>query len=303
MSSPDAVTRQEAPVLCAVDGGDAGVAAGRLAASIARRLGAPLTLLHAIPAGPPLMELASVHRIPPPHEERETLMRERAQRLLAGVARDIGAPTARLVVDHGRPEECILRRADGDGAQLVVTGTGRRGLASSVLLGSVSSGVMRGARRPVLLVPADHRPSRTDAPIIAAVDDNALAGRVVAAAVQLADGLGVEPILLHVAVPELDAVTFAGAVPLEGGDGETERLVADRVAEELAPDRTLETVQRRGFAADEILGLARQRGASLVVVGARRLGPVRSTLLGSVSAALLDAGEVALVAVTEETEL
>lgn len=79
--------------------------------------------------------------------------------------------------------------------------------------------------------------------------------------------------------------------------------MADRVAEELAPDLTLETVQRRGFAADEILGLARQRGASLVVVGARRLGPVRSTLLGSVSAALLDAGEVALVAVTEETEL
>src|SRR5215213_9475114 len=51
--------------------------------------------------------------------------------------------------------------------------------------------------------------------------------------------------------------------------------------------RVAESHTRRGPAADEILDLAEELGADLIVVGSRGLGPVRGLLLGSVSGGIV----------------
>ncbi len=290
------------PILCAVDRSEPARTAGRLAASLADGLRSPLTLLHAIPAGPPLMELASVRRIPPSHPERHDLMLDEAHELLAQVAGEIGARSAHLVVGEGLPAETILERSASDGAELIVMGTGRRGIAASMFLGSVSSGVVKRSPRPVVLVPAHARPLSGPGPILAALDDDALAPGTAALAAGLAQRLGRELVLAHVVEPELGAVTMAGAVPVEVSDRRAS-AVLDRTAASLAPGCGCETVALRGPAAEQIVALARDRGSALVVAGSHRLGPLRSGLLGSVSSALLDADEVAVALVTTKSDL
>ncbi|MDQ3736601.1 MAG: universal stress protein, partial [Actinomycetota bacterium] len=51
--------------------------------------------------------------------------------------------------------------------------------------------------------------------------------------------------------------------------------------------RVAESHTRRGPTADEILDLAEELGADLIVVGSRGLGPVRGLLLGSVSGGIV----------------
>jgi K+-sensing histidine kinase KdpD len=70
----------------------------------------------------------------------------------------------------GDPAEEILRYAGRQPIDLIVVGTHGRTGVSRVLLGSVAERVARGARCPVLVVPAPPR-SAAPAPSAAALDD------------------------------------------------------------------------------------------------------------------------------------
>jgi nucleotide-binding universal stress UspA family protein len=76
-------------------------------------------------------------------------------------------------------------------------------------------------------------------------------------------------------VDERDAREFSFAV----------RLAAETLA---APGRTVETVTKFGRPADAIVEEAARFRADLVIMGSRGRGPIRSALLGSVSAAVVD---------------
>ncbi len=88
--------------------------------------------------------LVRVQRPPPKRRRLENL----ARRLLL-----LGADDVRVETPSGVPEHQIVRLAAGLGATLVVMGTSGRGSASTAYLGSVSHGVARESRAPVLLVP------------------------------------------------------------------------------------------------------------------------------------------------------
>lgn len=150
-TAPSHSTPSDSPftrILVAVDGSDHGFQAARVAARLARAVGARLTLLtvyHApSPAlGEPNYSTALSHAL---HEARGII--ERAQRAVA----EAGGPPPETEWLAGAAAETIVSVARDGGYDLIVMGTRGRGRLEAALLGSVSSVVAAGASRPVLVV-------------------------------------------------------------------------------------------------------------------------------------------------------
>lgn len=94
--------------------------------------------------------LVRVQRPPPRRRRLEHLARRLAL---------VGADDVRAETPEGEPDHAIVRLAAEREATLVVMGTRGRGAASTAWLGSVSQGVARASRAPVLLVPPDRSSS------------------------------------------------------------------------------------------------------------------------------------------------
>lgn len=119
-------------ILIATDFSDSAEAAFRVAVQYARALHARLHLLHV-------------------HRSGET----EVTRLLADAAARVGSDVPVTVAGTGGdPADEILRYATRHPIDLIVVGTHGRTGVSHFLLGSVAERVMRGARCPVLVVPA-----------------------------------------------------------------------------------------------------------------------------------------------------
>jgi nucleotide-binding universal stress UspA family protein len=87
-------------------------------------------------------------------QRAETLRKEhRLLQELADRARRRGIETKAVLV-QGPTVETILAQAHKGKADLIVTGSHGHGALYKTVLGSVSEGILRGARRPVLVVPA-----------------------------------------------------------------------------------------------------------------------------------------------------
>lgn len=84
------------------------------------------------------------------HKEHEALQRH------AAALRDSGIKTTGLVV-QGPTSDTILREAEKLGTDLIVVGSHGHGAMYQMLVGSVSEGVIRGAKCPVLVVPTHKR--------------------------------------------------------------------------------------------------------------------------------------------------
>jgi nucleotide-binding universal stress UspA family protein len=140
---PGAALDEPGPVVAAYDGSDHGLRAARFAAGLASRLRRDLVLAHAR------------HR----DEEAVDAGAELAGELHAAArtaAAVPGAPavdlTVQVAAEDGDPVEVVAREAEARDAALVVAGTRGRNKLSAALLGSVSTGLIREAGRPVVLV-------------------------------------------------------------------------------------------------------------------------------------------------------
>jgi nucleotide-binding universal stress UspA family protein len=126
--------------------------------------------------------------------------------------------------------------------------------------------------------------------IVAATDFSEVGDRAVDAAFRLAADHGARLLLLHVVErPPTPNPLYAHYVPMPGPE-ETRRAVAaveaalrERVPAQLRTRVPHEAIARLGDPAEEILRLADERSASLVVVASHDRGPVARALLGSVS--------------------
>lgn len=92
-----------------------------------------------------------------PYEQLEMSIRERAREILSegqALAESMGmVVTPRAQCDQTGVAQTILQVADELDCDLIVTGTHGHTAVPSGLLGSVSSGLVHLARRPVLVVP------------------------------------------------------------------------------------------------------------------------------------------------------
>jgi nucleotide-binding universal stress UspA family protein len=178
-----------------------------------------------------------------------------------------------------------VKLADELGAGLIAVGSRGRGRIRRMLIGSVSDSVVRHARCPVILV--RRKPVIFPAKILLATDGSESAAQAARTATELATVTGSELHLVAVALgyPYVYAYyEVHRAEEIEQSQQEA-RKVLDELARRIgeAGGIVAQTHPRTGAADEEIILLADELGADLVLVGSRGLGGVRRALMGSVS--------------------
>ncbi len=135
-------------VLVGIDGSAASYKAARMAAEIAGKFGARVTLAYVVPRLllPPDAYGLTVAEVEAEH-------RAHADEVLAAAAAELapGADPARLVL-FGSPADALVEAAQAGQADLLVVGSRGHGAVSRVLLGSTSGRVVHVSTGPVLVV-------------------------------------------------------------------------------------------------------------------------------------------------------
>lgn len=137
----------EGPVVVGLDGSTASVRVLRAARDEAARLGAPLTVVGAVPPLPsPVSDTRAVH-------EYESGRAQQARAQLAGLLEEAdleSLPSVDVRVEADVAADVLARHARG--ARMLVVGSRGHGMLRTLLLGSVSRAVLHHARCPVLVV-------------------------------------------------------------------------------------------------------------------------------------------------------
>jgi nucleotide-binding universal stress UspA family protein len=275
------------PIVVGLDFSEGSEAALVRAADLAERLHARLHLLYAKAVAAPIYGDGD-----PGEGSTEHYIREFAARALGGKeALDVIGPTA-VVRRSEAPADAIVRYAAEVDAGLVVVGThGRRGV-SHLLAGSVAEEVIRRAPCPVVTVP--NAVGRTapgpKAPVLVPIDFSDVNRDALATARLIAEGYGAPVDLVHVVGEPgsasglfgdvlgmgtaLDVVPGVG----EGVEPKLRRLDADVRGSSAARYHVCE-----GRPAREIVALAEEIGAGLIVMATHGLTGWEHALIGSVT--------------------
>ena len=294
------------PIVCGIDSSEQALGGARIAASLAGRLDAPLVLVHALSIVPANAGVRPIAASPQVFERDERALQEAGEALAARVAGQLSTPgSVTTRVGRGGSADPLLSTADELDAALVVVGAQGRGRAGRVLLGSVSNRVAASAPCPVVVVPGTAKAGGgLDGPVLCGMDDSEQARDVAVAAVALAQALHTELAFAQVLAPGRPFGFPAGAggsrpVMTDHHRDAAARALAETLGD-LAEGRRVLVEPLSGSEADTLKELARREGAPLLVVGSRGRGPVRSAVLGSVSAALPAEASCPVVIVSPE---
>ena len=169
-------------------------------------------------------------------------------------------------------------------AEMVVVGSNGRGAVGRVLLGSVSSGVVRSARCPVAVIRDEDplMPHPEQAPVLVGIDCSSASELATAIAFDEASRRGVDLRALHT---WSDFAVFEG--PWLDWKSEAERSLAEYLAgwQERYPD--VKVHRLIGFDVPGRALIEESESAQLVVVGSHGRGRMTGMLLGSVSNAVV----------------
>jgi nucleotide-binding universal stress UspA family protein len=263
------------------------------AVAVCRALGAELTVAHVHPRELPVAaEFAYLSPAPLDREERDALVAR--LEAFAEPARTRGVTTHTRLLE-GAPSSELVRLAEELPADLLVTGFHSDARLKHMLLGSVTEELLRHAPCPVLTVrhgvgqaPDAGLPFRR---ILCGVDLRASAPEVISGALSLAEAFRAELTLVHALeqVPEFEpgATAQFSMVEIQAfrqamAEDARERLraaVPENVRERLA----VRDLVKAGSAHGQLLRLAREEGAQLIVVGARGHSVLERVLFGSTS--------------------
>lgn len=292
-------------VLCPVDLSDASKRPLAYAAAVAHWYQARLSVLHVVPTFDPIPvhpgALEAPVRIVYPMSREDVLGAVRRVTQEAGIA----SADVDVIAEAGESAATIVDQAVARGADLLVMGThGRTGI-DRLLLGSVTEQVLHEAPCPVLTVPP-HAPETvpgdlTFQRILCAVDFSPASMQALGFALDLAQQAHGRVTLLHVIewLAEHEPRTYAHFnVP------EYRRYLKDEAHERLraliAEEprlRGVEDVVGTGRAYREILGLAAEQHADLIVMGAQGRGGVGLALFGSTTQQVVRAAECPVLTV------
>jgi nucleotide-binding universal stress UspA family protein len=277
--APATVHRHQ--VVVGIDGSPEARLALRWASTVASLFDADLTAVH----GTGLLDRLD-GRLVPAHDHLDDLRRV-AEREWCDELDRVGPPWKVEVVE--RPAvDALLVTVEERPTDLVVVGTRGVGIRRAQALGSTALQLLRQASVPVLVVPGpDDGGSPGLRRLVIGVDGSTAADAAVAWAAGVATLTGARCDV--VAVAEDDPVFPLGpaaAVTAAGEEDAPERLraVTEQASGALRDvGVACDVTVRRGPAADTLIGVARDCGADLLVVGSSGHGSAGNPLLGSVS--------------------
>jgi nucleotide-binding universal stress UspA family protein len=244
-----------------------------------------------------LVEVAA--RMPPDKARFLNTMAEKAvhssEQYLKGIAATFPGVQVKCTVEKGNPADIIIEKAAADkGAFISMATHGHSGI-ERWLIGSVAEKVLRGATNPLLLVKATEE-AKTEGEatlrsVVVPLDGSELAETVLPTVAELAKQLKLEVVLFRAFT-----IPYTAYVPLEGYappvDHELIEAVRDEVAAYLekkaAVVRQMGVVKvsytaKEGFAADEIISLARKTPDNLIAMCSHGRSGVKRWVLGSVT--------------------
>lgn len=250
----------------------------RVAASLAERSGARLTLLHVYdpsPISPVVTYPTSALSGADLGKQLEADARKNLDEAVKTVDMD-GEATAALVADrHAAAATCSF--AGEHGADLLVVGShGRTGL-QRFLIGSVAEKVLRHAPCPTLVVRAQPAPASFPARVHVCTDFSATAAAGIELAKDLVAAFGSKVRLVHAEDPSSLDSTVEREVTAERR-GELETLHRLHFAGEPAADVVLGQ-----DVADAIVTHARQTEPDALVLASHGKGMIEKLLVGSVT--------------------
>ena len=269
------------PVAVGIDGTPSGLEALALGSALAVLTGAPLVL------GAVYGHRGNAEYLWPPKETAQGWLTQAEHRL-----GDLIPWSTRLVCSSS-PARGLTMLAKREDARMLVIGSSHRGHLGRVLLGSTGRHVVHGAPCAVAVAPHDWRTQPPDVPVTFGVgvadspesrDALALAGSLAAAAHAPLKLLTVAP---HpsAADPMFAAIGTSYEQWRRDALRDTERM-ARAAVEQVRPEVEPEITVLEGDPVERLADAS--RGFDMLVVGSRRYGPVRSALLGGVSAALIE---------------
>ncbi len=287
-------------VLCPVDLSDSSRHALAHAAAVAAWYDARLIVIHVFAAVPVVDVAASLQ----PYGMSPIALREvDRDDLLAVLRRFVTPVTGPLPVDvlllealDSRAE--ILAQAEALGADVLVMGAHGRSGVERLILGSVTEKVLRKARCPVLVVPrhASDPVTLHAAPfkrIVCAIDFSPGSVRALAYALDFAQEADAELTLVHAieVPPELREIPVNGEVNVDAvraaAEADCLRRLRDLVPASSRTYCTIHTMVVEGRAHRQILQLASEGQADLIVMGVQGRAALDLMLFGSNTQAVI----------------
>jgi nucleotide-binding universal stress UspA family protein len=279
-------------ILCPVDFSDFSQHALAHAGALARWYDARLTVMYVYGIGIPPAALAP--GMGPVGAEALILSLEDENQFMTDLRRlaadaGVSGDAVELKVLQGNVVESILEEAQSTRADLVVVGTHGRAGFERLVLGSVTEKLLRKLPCSVLTVPpraATPPAARLFSNIVLATDFSEAATRALAHALSLAQEANARLTLVHVVeVPEATGEWIYTTTDMEtlvhsAMTASREQLAAAVPAAARDWCQVKERVEA-GRSYREILRVAREEGADLIVVGAQGHGVIDRLLFGS----------------------
>ena len=272
-------------IVVGVDGSPASDAAVFWAAHAAAMRNVPLTLVHMFKAFVPTFP-----QIPTPsgvavwQEDDGHKVLEQAFKIAEDAAPGDRKISIASEVRCSPPVPTLVELSEE--AEMIVVGCNGRGAVARVLLGSVSSGVVRGAKCPVAVIraAASYLPHVDRAPVLVGIDCSPASELALAIAFDEASRRGVELTALHA---WSDVAVYR--LPWLDWRSEAERSLAEYLAG--WQERYSDVKVNRVIALDHPgrALIEESESAQLVVVGNHGRGGLSGMLLGSVSNAVVHA--------------
>lgn len=285
-------------ILYATDGSESATAALRFVETFPRayapEVQAVSVLAHPTPAAGTTLDIAAAGwDVLAQVQAEERRLAEQALQATAERLEPRGIRVTGVLRDGDPAREILAVARDWDADLIVVGSQGLTGL-DRLLLGSVAWNVARHSRRPVLVAKAPR--GRLDQ-VLVATDGSENAGLAVEFAARFPLPADAECTVVHVVRPY---APFPGLFPTDRAEfnaavqevnrrhheaGET--LAASAECRLAACGKQTRVTVREGDPAGEILSLAEEREADLIIAGARGASLIEGLLVGSVADRLL----------------